>query len=292
MRPASNDLIGFLFRKLPFWSADLFTIATVANGTFHWTSADRDITDPTSILFSSLGPRIARSRWSVKNQLDVPEMEIRIDSTGTDLTLGNLKRLAYQGLFDGATVKLERAFMPSPGDVSLGTVVLFSGYAGPAEINALGITLTVKGANVLLQQYMPRNLYSPTCEHALYDPGCTMVRADFTASYAVGASPSSRVIPWETPPGHPEYYAYGTMSITSGAGAGQLRTIVQADSTAITVAFPFYTVPAEGDAFTATYGCSRTRGINGEPAPNCTEPFANTDNFRGFPFVPPAELAL
>jgi uncharacterized phage protein (TIGR02218 family) len=292
MRTASNDLIGFLLRKLPYWSADLFTITTLTSGTIRLTSADRNITDPSSNVFSAVGPEISRSRWSVKNTLDVPEMELRIRSTGADMTIGNLMKLTYQGFLDGATVTLERAFMPTFGDVSLGTVLLFSGKAGTASITALGVDLTVKGANIALQSYMPRNLYSPTCQHALYDPGCGLSRATYTTTYTVGASPSSRILPWASAPANPEYYAYGTIAVTSGPGAGQIRTVMSADGTALTLAFPFYTLPVAGDSFTATYGCSRTRGANGEAAPNCTTPFANTAHFRGFPFVPPAEMAL
>ena len=42
--------------------------------------------------------------------------------------------------------------------------------------------------------------------------------------------------------------------------------------------------PSTGDGFTVAFGCDHTRGT-------CQSRFANLANFRGFPFVPPPQIA-
>jgi uncharacterized phage protein (TIGR02218 family) len=48
--------------------------------------------------------------------------------------------------------------------------------------------------------------------------------------------------------------------------------------------YPLPATPAAGDAFTVAFGCDHTRGT-------CQNRFANLANFRGFPFVPPPQVA-
>jgi uncharacterized phage protein (TIGR02218 family) len=48
--------------------------------------------------------------------------------------------------------------------------------------------------------------------------------------------------------------------------------------------YPLPAAPATGDAFTVYAGCDHT------PA-TCSARFANLANFRGFPYVPPPQIA-
>ena len=48
--------------------------------------------------------------------------------------------------------------------------------------------------------------------------------------------------------------------------------------------YPLPSTPATGDAFTVAFGCDHTRGT-------CQGKFNNLVNFRGFPFVPPPQIA-
>jgi hypothetical protein len=48
--------------------------------------------------------------------------------------------------------------------------------------------------------------------------------------------------------------------------------------------YPLLVVPAPGDTFTVTFGCDKTMAT-------CNL-FSNIQNFRGFPYVPPAETAV
>jgi len=47
---------------------------------------------------------------------------------------------------------------------------------------------------VILDYDMPRNLFSPTCLHVLYDAGCGIVRGTFGLDGLVGAGSNSGTI--------------------------------------------------------------------------------------------------
>jgi uncharacterized phage protein (TIGR02218 family) len=286
MREIANAaLIAALAARAPLSSADLFTFTLRDGSTFRVTGADRDVTW-SGTTWSAAGPTIQRSTWSVKNTTEVPEMTIRIFTDGTDFEPGNLKRLVHDGYFDGAYVELSRAFMPTFGDTSLGTVLLFGGRAGKAEITALGITLTCTASNVILAQNIPRNTYQLGCIHTLYDTGCTLSKWAHTATFTVQAATAITLVSAEPMPNGGNY-VLGTTSIIDGVGVGQSRTIEAWDTVgqqAVQVSYPLLTVPQPGDHFTLSEGCDKTRA-------RCDQ-FGNLVNFRGFPNIPPAELGL
>jgi uncharacterized phage protein (TIGR02218 family) len=280
-----------LLARTPMWSADLFTVSLATGEIYRWTSADQ------SILYSGLwwsgrGPAIQRSSWSAKSTTEVSEMAIAIlargdeypdDEFDTGVSGRNVKQLAHGGLFDGAFVQLDRVFMPSWGDTSLGIITLFGGRVGKVEIDALGIRLTVLASNVILQQNVPRNTYQLGCIHTLYDQGCTLSRAAHTTTHVVTAA-NQLHIDYADPPTDPSVYQLGVAEITSGVGIGQRRTIDGSSSAGVLLAYQMFVVPQPGDTFTLTEGCNKTKD-------RCTE-FGNLPNFRGFPTIPKAELGI
>lgn len=289
MRASTPALRAYLAARLPWPSADLFTITLLSGSVLRLTSADIAISYG-GLTWQSYGPTISRSSWGMTNSPDVPEMQIVIASTGDDYQGSNIKALVHQGLFDGATILLERAVMPAPGDTSLGTVVLFSGRASAVEIDGLHINITVKALSTILQQFMPRNIYTAGCSWALYSSGCTLSRAAHTATNTAAAASSKNIInltgswtlPDTTHPA-PADLILGSITITSGPGAGQVRTIVDAASGWVKVGYPLVTLPTAGDAVTAVVGCNKTKT-------RCAA-LGNSQNYRGFDFIPPAETA-
>ena len=179
-------------------------------------------------------PSATRSRWNLKNTIEVSTLDLELNSTGTDFRSGlNIKALAHNGLFDGCQVTLQRAFMPSYGDTSLGLVTLFQGPVGPVQVAARGVKVTVKGGNVKLHQFMPRNRFELGCIHALYDQGCTMARGDFTTANTVGAGSTASVIYWGSgTPATPAQYGLGYITFTSGVAEGQRRSLSGSGPTA------------------------------------------------------------
>ena len=53
----------------------------------------------------------------------------------------------------------------------------------------------------------------------------------------------------------------------------------------LTLGYPLQSTPAPGDTFTVYYGCDHTPGT-------CQSKFNNLANFRGFPYIPPPQMAV
>jgi uncharacterized phage protein (TIGR02218 family) len=221
-------------------------------------------------------------------------MDITIFSTGEDFPYGgaddplptgqNLKKLVHDGLFDGAYIQLDRAYMPEFGDTSLGLVTLFGGRVGRVEITALGVSITVVSSNVLMAQNMPRNTFQLGCIHTLYDSGCTLNRASFTAEFTVDAAGATTVNMTAGIGGDGSQYMLGTLIVLDGLGAGQRRQIDRFGPIGVGLAYPLLQVPVPGDHVTLTQGCDKTKA-------RCTV-LGNLDNYRGFPNIPPASSGI
>jgi hypothetical protein len=219
---------------------------------------------------------------------------------------GNIKALMAQGLFDGAIWELDRAFgIPVDGNNTLptviGTVNLFIGRQGQLEIGAVNTKVTVRAVSVLLQQYMPKNRFFQSCIHSFCDAGCTLSLQSFTASNTVGVGPNTTTnitqpANWVLPDGsNPPITDLigGTLSILSGAGQGQSRTVVGGSTGSaggfLTLTYPLSTLPSSGDLISCTQGCNKTLATG--PTANCAT-YNNQQHYRGFPYVPPAESGL
>lgn len=168
----------------------------------------------------------------------------------------------------------------------------FGGNVANIDITGNQATINIKGKTNLLNQYAPRNLYQLGCEHAFCDAGCTLLRATFTTSYTVGSGsggPTRTFIPWSgAAPGNASNYRYGTVTFTSGVCSGQRATVRLGDSTGLTLIHPLIGTPAIGDSFTAFEGCDKQ--LSSGSGQDCTAR-SNTQNWRAFPYVPPADSA-
>lgn len=287
----------------PVRQADLFAF-TLNDGvtTVNLTSFDTDLVVG-GVTYLSAKPWLTRGPWAVGNTMTVETLTLTIRA-GNDAWRGgaSIKQQIVQGLFDGATFLFSRLYMTGiPGAlVQQGVVAIFGGEPGAAEIGATTVTLTIKGKVNKLDQNAPRNLAQVGCNHAFCDPGCTLSRTDFTASFTVGANPTATFIPWASAPSSPVPAAYqnGTFTLTNGAGAGETRTIAGADGTGLSLAYPLPIVPAAGDAFTAFQGCDKTSNASGSVqscAHHVNNALATIDNrqhFRGFEYVPPPNAAV
>jgi uncharacterized phage protein (TIGR02218 family) len=298
MRSSSAALQDFLRTRTPCWIAELFTI-TLADGftQYLWTSFDRNLTTNGS-TWLALGPLIARSRMTVRNTVEIPELEVKLFALDqVQLDGQNLKTAVHNGAFDGATLEMWRVFMPTPGDTSLGPVFMFSGRMSQAVITASGVTFTAKGDNVLMNQQTPRNLYQTTCLHTFCDAGCTLLESNYTVANTAGNGATTTFVPWGVAPASPTLFVQGKITFnTANAGggicAGQIRTVRNADSTGVYLTYPLYGSPEAGDAYTAMIGCARTLGACKGHTDKNANAVDNSQNFRGEPWVPQAEYGV
>jgi uncharacterized phage protein (TIGR02218 family) len=228
-------------------------------------------------------PAVSRTGTKCSLDLSVDTVEVSIFGAATDLVLGvPFPQFALNGGFDGATVRIDRCFMPSYGDTSAGVVNLFFGNVSEVKPSRSAVVLTVSSQLELLNLDMPRNLLSPGCIHALFDTGCTLIQADYAQYSWVSAASTNAVSSTNLalPSG---FFTKGTILFTSGANAGATATIKQHTLVngvnTFSLMTPLDAAPAVGENFTAFPGCDKTMAT-------CQARFNNLANFRGWPFVP------
>ena len=135
---------------------------------------------------------------------------------------------------------------------------------------------------MILDYDMPRNLFSPTCLHVLYDAGCGIIRGTFSLDGTVGAGSNSNTINFS---GARAGDAQGSLVFTSGANANVRATVKKRQRRDGLQSHVSAAIRAEpGDTFNVAFGCDHTQAT-------CQGKFNNLINFRGFPYVPPPQLA-
>jgi uncharacterized phage protein (TIGR02218 family) len=308
VKPASTALIALLSSSTEFIMADLFTFTLQGGTQYLFSGGQTAITDQATGRVFARGPRFERTTVHVVIGIQSDELDLRVYPAATDL-LGALswQQAVWQGLLDGATVQLERAFMPSWGNTSPGTVVLFAGRVSDLEASRTMVGAKVRSHLELLNIEMPRRLWQPSCNHNFGDAMCGYDRvngknAEGTATgigaltFAAGAGSTATTIFGAPATASP--YALGTITGTSGANAGQSRTIAGfVSGQYLTLKLAFLSAPAAGDQFRILPGCDRTLATCGGVFRNSRVTpsgynAANAERFGGMPFVPPAENAI
>ena len=284
MKSASSGLISFLENNSTFLMADCYTFS-LSDGSFaRYTDADADIV-LSGNLFSSVGPVITRTGIRTVIGAEVDTMSITMSAQTQHLLNGIAWFNAIRsGALDYARVKVERLFMPTWGDTSLGTVMLFSGMVGEIQIGRTSAQLTVNSDLNLLNVQMPKNLFQASCLNSLFDSSCTVVKSAHSVSGTVNSGSGVNSILCSLSFAS-DFYDMGTITFTTGVNAGITRSIRSSTSGDLELRFPLLVPCAIGDAFHVYPGCDKLYTT-------CDAKFSNVDNFRGFPFVPVQETAI
>ncbi len=283
MKPASPALVTLLADSERFIMADLYTFTLVGGSTLRYSAA------PTAISANGhtfvMGPKFERSRTKVVIGTQVDELEVRVYPELYDL-IGDLPFMeaAWQGQFDGALLQLERAFMPTYGDTSPGTVVLFAGRISDIDCSRTGIELKCRSLLELLNIQIPRRLWQAPCTHVFGGPMCRFDRESLSITFSAGSGSTQTVI--TNVPSSVTPFVLGTIKGITGSNAGFSRTVSAFGSgDKVTVKLAFLFPVATGDQFELLPGCDRTMST-------CTNVFNNAANFGGFPFIPTPETAV
>jgi uncharacterized phage protein (TIGR02218 family) len=267
----------------PIAFAECFTFITTTGTQYTWTNVDYPVTY-NGATFLANGPLVQGLKYKGSVGLEVDKQQITIAATPAMEINGAPFLIALRdGAFDGAPVYRDRVFLTAPNGSVVGGVRMFQGRVSTVDnVGRTSATLTVASDLVILDYDMPRNLFSPTCLHTLYDAGCGVIRGTYSANGTAGAgSTSSTILSSVAAAGH----AQGSMVWTSGANANvrsTVKNVVVGQSFNLMYPLPF--APSPGDAFTVAFGCDHTLHT-------CQATFNNLANFRGFPYVPPPELA-
>jgi uncharacterized phage protein (TIGR02218 family) len=267
----------------PIAFAECFTFVTTTGSQYTWTTVDYPVTYNGSTFLAD-GPLVSGLKYKGSIGLEVDKQQITIAARPTDLINGAPFLIAIRdGAFDGAPVYRDRVFLTAPNCAVVGGVRMFQGRISTVDnVGRTQATLTVASDLVILDYDMPRNLFSPTCLHVLYDAGCGIIRGTFSTSGAVEAGSNSNTINFS---GARQGDAQGSIVFSSGANANVRATVRSVNAgVSYSLMYPLPFAPAVGDAFTVAFGCDHTQAT-------CHRKFNNLDNFRGFPYVPPPQVA-
>jgi Uncharacterized conserved protein (DUF2163) len=185
VKAASPVLTALLASSSQFIMADLYTITLVGGSVLRYSAG------PTALSVNgytfALGPKFERSKTKVVIGIQVDELEVNIYPETTD-QIGATPFLAaaWQGQLDGALLKLERAFMPTYGDTSPGTVILFAGRISDIDCSRTGVNLKCRSHLELLNIQMPRRLWQSSCTHIFGDAMCQFDRSALQITFAAG----------------------------------------------------------------------------------------------------------
>jgi uncharacterized phage protein (TIGR02218 family) len=285
VRSASADLIALLATKTQFFIADLYTFYDATGAVIgRYTSADQDIKSGGNVFLAN-SLRIEKTSTKLKIGVEVDEEWMTIYPAAADVILsGDLRDRLRRGAFDYGRVKRERAFMPTFGDVSAGTIVMFVGRISKVDFSATKVRMKLLSDLWLLNQDMPRNTFQGDCIHSWADSGCTLSKAAYAVNCAIATGSSlSNIVPASFSAGSLSY-AQGTITFTSGVNQGVTRTMKIYDGTEFVLFYPLESACGIGDSFTVYPNCGRTKA-------GCAS-FSNTAHFRAFDNIPAAETAV
>lgn len=244
----------------------------------------------------SRGFAIVRGSVSQVVGLTTQEVEITIapiaDAVSQPTIGGNtLQQLADEGLLDNAEITIWEAFLSSYADTSPGLVHLFKGRVGTVKAGRLKTVITVTSGIALLDIDMPRNILQSTCTHALFDPGCTLLRSAFLVSGAsVTGAPG--VLSMQTSLTQPDgYFNLGQLDFVTGPNAGFSRTVRSYSHTTGLVKFfqPLPFAPSVGHVFNVSPGCNKTQAQCSNSNALTGPAFNNLIHYGGKPYIPVVE---
>jgi hypothetical protein len=302
----SSGALQTLLATRQFVYGDLYTLSLTDGTTvLRFATCDMDVVIQGN-TWGHKGPFFDKAsskthaRWAVGTGTDTWNVDViprQVDPVTLSLNPDTINGTPWlqaikNGVLDNAVMQVDRFYAASwpiygqPVQVT-GAITLFKGLVGDVAWGRDLISIQGLSYMTLLSLQMPRNTYQVTCRHNLFDIGCTLS----AASYAVNGIIASVVAPNQftstaaAPPGSGTY-ALGNIKFTSGANAGQSRTIRSWDSSTgtFTLVSPFPNPIAVGDAFTAYSGCDKQFST-------CSL-FNNTANYGGQPYIPDATTAI
>ncbi len=290
MRPAPTALVTALQAGTQFQYADCNTF-TLRDGTVaRYASSQYNVLVPRSgapgLLFIAGDVLVSGLKFKSTIGVNVDEQTVTVAYQPTSMIDGQTWPVALrEGLFDGATLQRDRAFLPAFGQVPIANalVPLFHGRISTiSTVGRVEAQITVKADTNLLNLDMPRNLWQAGCLHTLFDAGCTLDKNSFGVQGTVGAGSTVSAINWSGATAG--LFDQGTVKLETGANTAITRTVKASTGSQLLLAYPLDFAVATGDEFVVYWGCDKTTAT-------CQGRFNNLVNFRGFPFVPTPETA-
>ncbi len=263
---------------------DLYTITLRGGAVVRWTTNQSDLvlgarTFTARSVGSAVPLIIRKGSRCVAGLSEVGSLEVTLRCDAATTWGGRPLPLAVlDGLFDGAMLELERAFMAGPGQPVIGAVSVFAGYI-EAQPTSTSVTLSVESIAARLGRIsVPRAVVQDRCLNQLGDSACGVNLATWTFASSIGSGATTLLVPTGLAQAD-RYFYRAVVSFLSGAAAGERRMVMSHASGVLELAMPLPVAPAAGDQISIVKTCSRDHH-------ECNDVFANIARFRGMPYVP------
>jgi uncharacterized phage protein (TIGR02218 family) len=175
--------------------------------------------------------------------------------------------------------------MPTYGDTSPGTVILFAGRVSDIDCTRTALDIKCRSHLELLNIQMPRRLWQSSCTHVFGDAMCQFDRSRLQMIVASGPGSTPTQIATAIGSSPATLFVQGTITGVSGANAGSSRTVTEIRQGVVYVKPGYLSPVSVGDEFQLLPGCDRTLAT-------CANVFNNAIHFGGFPYIPTPETAV
>lgn len=254
----------------------------------------------TRVTYPANGLKITRSKTRCIVGLEVDQLDLTVYPSATD-RIGTLSFLAAlnNGVLDGATFTLKRAFLSDPTTV-VGTRTLFTGQVSDCDFSRTEANIRIKSWLELLNVNVPRNLYQAGCRWTWGDSGCGINKEAYAAVGALSGGSTNLSLNVTGLTQATGYFDQGVLLFTSGNLLGIKRTILgytHGAPSVLALGLPLPRNPGYGDTFKVYPGCNKIAGhkdlftgqfvLDGD----CPVKFNNLLRFGGMPFIPVPETA-
>jgi len=185
------------------------------------------------------------------------------------------------GLYDDASIEIWRVNWAAPDQ----RVLMRKGSLGEVQRGRTSFQAEVRGLAHILNQPVGR-AFGYSCDADLGDARCTinLATSSFTGTGTIATTSDNRRF---TVAGLESFadnwFTNGKLTFTSGANAGRAMEIKRHGVSSLGVSIELWQAMSEdvaiADSFSITAGCDKQFST-------CKTKFANTANFRGFPYMP------
>lgn len=232
-----------------------------------------------------------RSAVQQRVDLSVPSFDISGILSSPEITDEDIRA----GKYDNARIK---SWMAVPTDANFGfygTIPLPGAFLGEITIRDGVYTAEIRGLSYALQQSFVET-YTPTCQADFGDSRCKLNLEPFRDGGRITsvASPNKVIAVALDSTNAAGRYTFGLITFTSGRNKGssvEIRAWTGGTGTSgnLTLYLPSGMPLEIGDTFTVLPGCDKS--FNPTTGQGCYQ-WNNTDNFRGFPFIPGVNFLL
>lgn len=277
MKQVSEALEVHLNQEKSFLSCDLYELVLKSGVAYYWAITDVDV-KLGGRTYRADGPIIARNQIKTSSTVSVDKLTVTINCNQEDRIGGvPIMAVAHNGGFDGATLKLRRAFFKDNGQV-IDAIDLFEGFVEVKKGGGLTLQLDVKSTVQKLNVEYPVRRYYPQCPYCIYDSDCGVDIKRYRKRVKVTTVISAHEVRFDTTFAD-GYYNAGGIEWLDGPLVGQSTQIMRSQNNQITFMSAADAVPQVNNEAYIYPGCDKT------PA-TCKNKFNNFNRNRATPYVP------